>query len=75
MPGCGAHHLRFTGLEPVGSGLAPGVMDGRPRFFHNLPLPPGFYASTKLYCLVTEALAFSALTLLVGRQGGHPVCK
>jgi len=25
--------------------------------------------------MVSEVLAFSALTLLVGRQKGHPVCK
>jgi len=28
------------------------------------------------YCkLILEAFAFSALTLLVGRQEGHPACK
>jgi len=28
-----------------------------------------------LCCLVVDVLAFSALTLLVGRQEGHPACK
>jgi len=26
-------------------------------------------------CLVKECVAFSALTLLVGQQEGHPTCK
>ena len=28
-----------------------------------------------LYCIVLAVHAFSALTLLVGRQEGHPACK
>jgi len=35
---CSAH-LRFAGLDQQ-SGLAPGIMDGRPHLFYNLPLPP-----------------------------------
>jgi len=33
-----------------------------------------FYFKIKLLCH-TALLAFSALTLLVGRQEGHPACK
>jgi len=35
--------------------------------------PPTKYVSLLLYFLA--CIAFSALTLLVGRQEGHPVCK
>jgi len=28
-----------------------------------------------LQCVVCRVLAFSALTLLIGRQEGHPACK
>jgi len=38
MPVCSAH-LRFAGLDQQ-SGLAPGIIDGRPHLFYNLPLPP-----------------------------------
>lgn len=33
------------------SELAPGTMDSKPHLFHNLPLPPWFYAGTNLYCM------------------------
>jgi len=33
------------------SELAPGTMDSKPHLFHNLPLPPRFYAGTNLYCM------------------------
>jgi len=36
------------------SWLATSVMDGRPHHFHNLPLLPGFFTGTKLYCMVTR---------------------
>jgi len=29
----------------------------------------------KFYTMVSDSSAFSALTLLVGRQEGHPACK
>ena len=32
-------------------------------------------ATHKFYKLFTQMNAFSALTLLVGRQEGHPACK
>ena len=48
-------------------------------------IPPSASASTDsigviqikclLYPLMGEEVAFSALTLLVGRQEGHPACK
>ena len=34
-----------------------------------------FNPAKGLQCLAFSALAFSALTLLVGRQEGHPACK
>jgi len=29
----------------------------------------------KVFLIAVELIAFSALTLLVGRQEGHPACK
>jgi len=34
-----------------------------------------FYVSTFYFILWAVVLAFGALTLLVGRQEGHPACK
>ena len=35
-----------------------------------------FLLNTVIYCFISTAfVAFSALTLLVGRQEGHPACK
>jgi len=33
------------------------------------------HRSIILFTVITVAFAFSALTLLVGRQEGHPACK
>jgi len=49
----------------AGSGLAPGVMDGRPHRFHNLLLPPGFHTGSELYCSVTEARGVNNLPKVV----------
>jgi len=38
-------------------------------------LRPGSWNAVFLRCWVIATLAFSALTLLVGRQEGHPACK
>jgi len=37
--------------------------------------PPNNSGNRAIFLVLIEAIAFSALTLLVGRQEGHPACK
>jgi len=76
-------HLKVSHLL-VDAGTSPDVVDSqvKPRFLHWLLLVALWYsdvASVKLrsYFIgrVLASCAFRALTLLVGRQVGHPACK
>jgi len=71
------------GLETLASALA---MDGGIDSLHGSPLSNDLcidesgwyvqlYISCTCYIIYMVCFAFSALTLLVGRQEGHPACK
>jgi len=50
--------------------------DSSQQFTHSLHQPHVRHSSTYLVtCLLPFCSAFSALTLLVGRQEGHPACR
>jgi len=55
------------------------ISPGKLKFADSVvPLHPPFLSESKVYSLpytVAVIFAFSALTLLVGRQEGHPACK
>jgi len=54
-PGCGAH-LSFTGLEPWQcAGLHPALWTLDHTSSTTCRHLPGYYAGTKLHCLLTEA--------------------
>jgi len=44
-------------------------------FFANCPFVILFTTYIEFHCFCLPVVAFSALTLLVGRQEGHPACK
>ena len=67
----------FTRIPQLAIKEAASVMtDHKPT---SLPPPLPFhlclYTHLCLQCLCLQCCAFSALTLLVGRQEGHPACK
>ena len=73
----GDHRERLRSVHGVASRLR-GVVEGTLQARRVVALLLPAFAQTSLFisfCMFVFISAFSALTLLAGRQEGHPACK